>query len=247
MELPYEYLTLRFAAKGKLTMNKIIVVMVALAALCFSATQADASLQVGSVVKFDTTPPGTYGGQFRITDPGNPAGYGFSPFITFCVELTEQVANNGVYTVTGISDTTVAGGRTLTNYAAWLYTQFTRGTLNAFDYASTSASNALQYVFWQEMGYSNSDINNALPGSPAASYAANVPAAWENQYDSDILNNLWNGAAGYLGSVRVMNLVTASGGRAQDQLVMVPEASTIAVWSVLSLLGAGVAYRKRTR
>lgn len=219
---------------------------VAVASVFIAAQAAFASLQVGSKVKFDTTLPGTYGGQFKITDPGNPSGYGFSTFITFCVELTEHVANNRVYKVAGISDTTVAGGKTLTNYAAWLYTQFSQGTLSSFNSSSVSDSNALQYVFWREMGYSNADINNALPGNPAASYASDVPTAWQTQYASDIANNLWNGAAGYLGSVRVMNLVTLRGVKSQDQLVMVPEASTIAVWSVLSLVGAGVAYRKRT-
>ncbi|QEG36010.1 hypothetical protein [Bythopirellula goksoeyrii] len=210
--------------------------------LSFAPAVSEASLQIGSKVTFDTSLPGTYGGQFLLTDGGSDAGKEVSAFETFCVELTEFVANGGTYMVTGIGDITVQGGRTLTNYAAWLYTEFRQGTLNGFSSSSTNDANALQYAFWREMQYSDADINNALPGSPAAAYKALYDAeSWLADYIAD---GSWNKAVGYLGAVRVINLQTIDGKHAQDQLVLVPEASTLAVWSVLCLAGL-IAYRRQ--
>jgi len=207
-------------------------------------SEADASLQVGSKIQINTGLPGTYGGRFGVTDGGSPAGKEVSAFATFCVELTERIANNGVYTVTGISDTTVLGGRTLTSYAAWLYTEFRQGTLNGFDYSTmvnaqtTNDANALQYALWREMGYDNTDVNNTLPGTPAASYEALYTAkTWATDFANDAS---WSG----IGNVRIINLKTQDGKHAQDQLVLVPEASTIVVWSALSLIGFVAVYRR---
>lgn len=221
-------------------MNKIIIVMVALAALCFSATQAGAALQVGSKVNLDTSLPGDRGGQFLAKSvPANLPDKGFTNFITFCAELEQTIGTNGTYTVTGFG-TQNTSGKTLGDQAAYLYTNFIAGNFGETGAAFSAAkSNGLQYGIWQGMGYSDTEIRNLLGISQTQlnnTYLNN----W-NTYafgDSDWMGDFgsWSG----IGNVRVLQL-----GNNQDQLVMVPEASTIAVWSVLSLLGAGVAYRKR--
>lgn len=234
---------------------KISVITSSFLAILLAASTSFASLQVGSLVTFDTSPPGTFGGRFHLTDGGSPAGKDIAPFETFCVELTEFVSNNTTYVITGIGDVTVQGGRTLTNKAAWLYTEFRNGTLNGFDYdssitlSSADDANALQWALWQEMGYSNAAQNSILPGSPAAGYEAIYNGkSWEDDYANDAS---WDKSSDFLGDVRVINLQTQNGEPAQDQLVIlpdtaiIPEATTFAVWSILAMAGA-LSYRKRS-
>ena len=181
---------------------KAILFLAALVAFNMSSI-THASLQVGSVVKFDTDLPGTYGGRFGITDGGSIPAKAVSPFETFCVEIGEFVADNGVYRVAGISTVTVTGNKSLTNYAAWLYTQFRNGSLQGFD-GSTNDSNALQWAFWNQMTYGNTAIDNALPGSPAVGYENLYNAeSWLGDYNSD---SGWDKSPTYFGSVRITNL-----------------------------------------
>lgn len=226
-----------------LTKSSLSVAFSLFVLVFFSASEYSfASLQVGSKVKLDASLPGTYGGQFLLTDAGSPTGKDFSAFKTFCVEITEHVANGGTYMVAGISDMTFQGGKSLTNYAAWLYTSYRQGTLNGFNYSSTNDSNALQYVLWRAVGYTNSNINAALPGSPASSYESLYNSeTWLSDYNND---NSWNHDANYLGNVRVLTLQTLRGKNAQDQIVLVPEASAIAVWSLLSGAGLLTCYKR---
>jgi hypothetical protein len=225
---------------GDIQLRTTSHICVALAILVGIPTLAQASLQVGSLIKLDTTLPGTFGGRFGITDSGSPAGKEFAPFETFCVELGEFVSNGGTYSVAGISNTTVAGNKTLSNKTAWLYTQFRNLTLSNFAYSltnnatTTNDANALQYGIWTSIGYTNANIDSALGAGTAASYQTLYNAkTWANDYTND---NSWDHTSTFLGDVVVLNLKSGTT-NAQDQLALVPEASTIVVWSVLGLIG----------
>ncbi len=221
-------------------MTRLSVIAALLGTLVLTSA-AEASLQVGTKLKIDTTLPGGAGGQFRVLDPGNPAGKGFDSFVTFCVEVGQIIRNNGLYYVNGI-DTVNSTGRALGPQAAYLYTQFRNGAIVA---NSDNLANGLQYGIWLGMGYTHSEISAVITATTANNYLNQWNAnkgtvgssGWLQSYDT------WSG----LGSVRVAQLGDTLAGPAnrQDQLILVPEATTIAVWSVLSLVGAGIAYRRQ--
>ena len=227
---------------------KSILTLCSIALLSFSPSISSASLQVGSQVTMNTNLPGTNGGRFGVTDGGSPAGKFVAPFETFCVEIGQNIGN-GTYKVVGIATTNSLNPALykLTNYAAWLYTEFREGTLNGFNYAlsggtTTQDANALQYLIWRQIGFSDATIN-AATGNSAAAYAALAASkSWLTDYTNDAG---WDESANNFGNVRIMILQTLSGGVAQDQLVLVPEATAVAVWGGLGLLGAGAAYRRR--
>lgn len=192
--------------------------------LCVLAIPAFGSIQVGTKIKLDTSLPGGAGGQFGVTDPGNPAGFGFASFITFCVQIDEFIAHNGMYTVTGI-DTKNTNGRVLGQQAAFLYTQFRSGLLSNFSMTSNDDANGVQYGIWESMGYTHTEIRNALGTSTADNYKSKwngKNTVWLLGYDA------WSG----IGNVRVMQL-----GNKQDQLMIVPEPASMILWS---LVGASV-------
>ena len=111
---------------------------------------------------------------------------------------------------------------------AWLYDQFRGGTLAGYAYVGSTAvrdasANALQNAIW----FLEGEIGSV-------SGQANT---WKNM-------GLANGTTLY--GVRVMNVVTLSGGIAQDQLVMIPEPETYAM--LLAGLGLmGFVARRRQR
>ncbi len=188
----------------------------------------------------DTSLPGGLGGQFGVVDPGNAAGFGFNYFVTFCVEVTESITSNGKFYVTAIANQN-STGKLLGNQAKYLYAQFRNGTLPNFSYASDTDANSLQYGIWLGMGYTHGEIQSAIGSSTANSYQSswnNRSANWLSAFDNDSFVDP---------GVRVMQLGDTKGGpgNRQDQLVIIPEASTIAVWSMLSLVGLA-AYRWRT-
>ena len=228
---------------------KHALTLFAFAMLSLSPSFSWASLQVGSQVTMNTNLPGTYGGRFGVTDGGSPAGKFVAPFETFCVEIGQTIGN-GTYRVTGIATTNSLNPSLykLTNYAAWLYTDFREGALSGFNYAlsggaATNDANALQYLIWRQIGFSDATINGATGNSAAAYAALAASKSWLTDYANDAS---WDKSANYFGNVRIMILETLSGGVAQDQLVLVPEATAVAVWLGLGILGAGAAYWRQT-
>jgi len=150
---------------------------------------------VGDVVKFSDLPGNTGGGEFKLTDISNAADW----IITFCMQKTEYMnfTNNFIvgsinnYTLTDPDDKGGVNGQDpISSYTAWLYTQFTNGTLANYAYttgnnifASREASaNALQHAFWgfeqeETLDYSNYYVQLALNHTPSNfGIARNWPA-----------------------------------------------------------------------
>lgn len=191
--------------------------------LSILATECRGSLQVGSVVRMSLNPPGSIGGQNRVEDPGNASGFGFSSFLTFCVELEELFVNLDTYSVTGVSRVTTTG-RALTPHVAYLYSAFRAGTLPNFDPQSEADADALQYAIWRGMGYTHQEILAATgtgPRSGRFQTAVRWQPLWNLPQDVEFHQ---------ADRVRIMQL-----GDNQDQLVMIPEPVSLAIWSGISL------------
>lgn len=224
-------------------MKKIISMM------ALGAVLATASADVGQdgVVLFQSTSPyggRNGGGEFVMQ---SVSGRDFGTFITFCIELNEQVAVGQQYKF-DINTEAVDGGAggpspdPLDIRTAALYEAFVRGTLEYYDFDNSGdgglSSNldrkfsaaALQAAIWEieeersiEATDSNTDIR-----------------ALANYYVDVLAQQLVDAGLGL--NVRVMNMWTMSGGNAQDMLVLIPLPQAAA----LAGLGlAGVAVRRR--
>jgi hypothetical protein len=181
-------------------------------------------------------------------------------FITFCVEYNETFSYGQTLFVKGAPNTgaieggvgkaamyfgDVAGSPTfdpISSRTAYLYTQFSKGTLSNYDYTSPSLrpadADALQQAIWY--------LENELPTTPFGSLSGQAQT-WINEADDAIGDNLWSG----IGNVRVLNLYKDADflNRAQDQLYIelapVPEPETYAMLLAgLGLIGF-VAKRRR--
>ncbi len=153
-----------------------------------------------------------YGGAYWASSPDTQWG----TFMTFCLEADEYLSYNNTFYVGGITTeaqrggVNTNGGDPLDPFTAWIYTQAINGAY------STDQLDDVQYAIWiteGEIGY--------LSASAQSFY---------NQEYAAYLASGWSG----LGSVRVLNIVDASGNFAQDVLASVPEPG------VALLLGMGL-------
>jgi hypothetical protein len=158
-------------------------------------------------------------------------------FQTFCIEYTEEFTPGGTYAVS-VSGSALYGhalgppGVPVTMGTAWLYSQFAAGTLSGYNYAYGSVrsgtAGSLQQAIWYLQG-ENGGVDNSLV--TLASTAVGGEA------------NLFHAANGAFG-VEALNL--GDPGAAQDQLVIVPEPTTMVAGAGalgLALLGIGRARR----
>lgn len=210
--------------------------------------------------------PGNNGGVFYVDVVGrsstSPPYNGLNPnydFPTFCVEITENISLGSSYKVSGISTVTVATGKVLGSFAAWLYTRFVEQTtgvgagfasIAGWGGSAAEDANAIQRGIWKSMGWTDSQINGAL-GAYDSTFLTNLKTAyqadtaWTGLPANATPDGNWN-LGSYTGMVRVMNLIgpTPGTGNAQDQLVLVtPEPGTLLVWS--GLLGVAVVASRR--
>jgi hypothetical protein len=170
---------------------------------------------------------------YSTTTMGTTSGQQY--FQTFCTELLEEFSPGSQYTISSIGNNAMynqnAGpnGIPITLGIAYLYSQFAAGTLGGYDYTygggRTVSGGNLQNAIWYMLGEGGSlsgvaltDLN-AVTGSGSGDIFA-TSADW---YKAS------NGAYG------VKDMVLLQPGQAQDQLVIVPEATTMLAGALLLL------------
>jgi PEP-CTERM motif len=204
-------------------MRRFEVLIFSLSVLLIPAGARADTIAAGDYVRFSDR-PGSPGGEFLLSVYDTPSGPKIDQFITFCVQKSEYMDFSNVFKVGSVSTQTddLPSGDPLDQRTAYLYTQFRKGTLSSYNYGPNGSGNAtsanlLQNAMWwfeNENGVGDQSQN---PFVIAANNAVNSGG--------------WSG----LGNVRVLNLFYQNGTRAQDQLTLVPEPSSLA------LLGSGVA------
>ncbi|OHB77462.1 MAG: hypothetical protein A2W31_09425 [Planctomycetes bacterium RBG_16_64_10] len=186
------------------------------------------------------------GGEFNIKPLNGPAlnfvsasppALDGSSFQSFCVERGELVTPGSTYDYVINTGAVNGGGGAIGNFdaldarTAYLFTEFSVGTLAGYTYtpgaARQASAGALQNAIW----YIEQELAVLPAGLATTFYNAAVAAAWTG-----------------IGNVRVLNLY-ASGGTAvkQDQLIMIPTPAAVFMGlPMLGLLGAFRIVRRRT-
>lgn len=241
--------------------NQLSVVAVLIVALLNSV--ANASLSVGDRIRFTDQTGTTGGGEFgvHLKDHVNPFDGNTESaelFRTFCLEKNEFIDfhKNG-FIIESISTAAENGGLggpqpdPISAETAWLYYNFAKGTLSGY-VGDVASANNLQNAIWgfeDELSLSEMAAWSSNPFVLAAQAAilANGSDVQEAQDRVRVLNIVWasdrHGFDGVYEGPKPGTLT--DGDRAQSVLYIVPEASTIAVWTILSAMGIGVVYRKR--
>ena len=228
----------------------LFVVVVAASAYCLAIPAASGALvNTGDLINVTDGPGNGPGGSFKIENATQNPGV-TDLFRTFCVETNEFLNTNGgqnyyatiedraIFGGVGVADIGGAGSAGVLNQfdplsplTAWLYSNAIAGTLSNYSASSNSDNDALQTAIWY------SEDEGSLPATGLA----------KDYYDAAVAAMPTS-----IGAVRVMNLWTNANsaytqdGKVQSLLVIVPEASTIAIWSILSLCGLAI-YRRRVR
>lgn len=176
-----------------------------------------------------TISSGTDGGSWGYNSGLN----GHSYFQTFCVEYNEEFYPGTSYSV-GISSRAMYGGQPpngdpISIGTAWLYSQFAKGTLSGYNYTYGSATRSpqaglLQQAIWWLEGENGGVRTGYINTAEDALYGAHGPTQ-----DAKITLDAPHGAYG----VAVMNL--GAPGAVQDQLVVVPEPTTLIAGALLML------------
>ncbi len=172
---------------------------------------------------------------------------GQTGFETFCVEIDTEFSPGSTYN-TSIGNTILPSGAAITIGTAYLYSQFAQGTLQNYNYnpnssgmgSRTYTSDELQDAIWYLQGEVTSagdqytkgnsylysfGVSSFDPASdPFVQLAESMFGA--NAFTSDANNNF---------GVQVLELTSANGTPAQDQLVYtpVPEPATFAAGAML--------------
>jgi hypothetical protein len=208
--------------------KKVLLLLIALIGLIISAPGVYAdNISLGDTLYFSRGPGNGPGGEFIIND--TTSNYQFN---SFCVETNEFVSFGSPFKVGGISGEAVLGGSggphpdPLDPRTAYLYYHFRMGDLTGYDYGAAgraSSADQLQQAIWY-IEQENLGVNNAFVA--LATTAVNT--------------GQWSG----LGPVQIINLQYPDGPPAQDQLVLVPEPSTLLLLGA-GLLGLGILGRKK--
>lgn len=162
-------------------------------------------------------------------------------FQTFCIEYNEDFYPGRIYDV-AISDKAMYGGQPssgdpISIGTAWLYMEFAKGTLSGYDYNyngnkdgvaggnRTASAGLLQQAIWWLEQEPNGKRNTFIDAAEEALYGTGKKGnGWDTLIKGDA-----NGAYG----VKALNLGAA--GAVQDQLVIVPEPTTLIAGALLLL------------
>lgn len=197
--------------------------MTLVSAALFAAQVALAQVplvNIGDKIRFADGPGASPGGAFILTAWDSTGTIVKGSFQSFCLETNENISFGPFYTVGDISTQARNGGSggaigtpphdPLDKRTAWLYTQYieTPSALNSvagwLSASATAKGTAMQQAIWrieQETMYiSSNSLADAL--IVAAGYGSDE---WTNT-----------------GRVRVLNMLNASNGVAQDQLYITP-------------------------
>jgi len=184
-----------------------------------------------SVINWSAYSTSTKGTVTATTD-GSSWGYssglsGQEYFQTFCIEVNEEFTPGTTYNVSlsqnAMYGSQPPGGDPISIGTAWLYSQFAAGTLIGYNYIygsgrETTAGALQQAIWWLE----------AEPGGVNTGLAGTFLAEAQVAVGGDITRNA-NGAYG----VDALNL--GAPGAVQDQLVVVPEPTTVVAGALLLL------------
>lgn len=244
-------------------MYKSWTIFVGLAAIVAFSALAEASIQVGDRIRFTDKYGSTGGGEFGVHQKlsASPAGGNAQSgelFRSFCIERNEFIDFSTYgFVVDSISKSAMNGGFAggnpdpISQQTAWLFYNFTKGTLAGYSYAGGAAqiasANQLQNAIWfleQEISLSNAQqAANAFLVAANAASVAELQAAYARTF---VLNIKWATDRSGLDGVYEHNgswSAPGAGDNGQSQLYVIPEPGTVLVWSALSLLGLGV-YRR---
>jgi hypothetical protein len=192
--------------------------------LAFAPATAHAGpIAAGDIVVLTDGPGTTGGGEFNMFVNGSATS-----FITFCLQRSEFISFNTSFRVGSV--TTYAddagGNDPIESQTAWLYTQL-RQNPGSIGYLHNQAeANAFQTAIW----YFENEITLTNAQKMANKYIVMANQAVANGYSG-------------IGNVRVANLLYMNGNRAQDQLVLVPEPASLAMFAS-GLLAVGALRRR---